>query len=409
MSSISLSHPTGVIEGSFLLPASKSISNRLLILQHLFPGRITIENLSEAEDTVILANALKVREGTVDVKHAGTCLRFLTAFYSCVPSDIILHGSPRLHKRPVGDLVYALRTLGADIDFIDEEGYAPLRIKGKKLEGNKVTIDGSMSSQHVSALMLIAPSLPDGLTIEITGKQVSTSYVQMTERLLFDNGILSTVSNNFIDIPPQLPRLGEILVEPDWSAASYWYAMAALSKSCDIRLPALTNSYLQGDIVISGYMERFGVNTSFEHGMVRLTKTNVLLEDAVFEMDHEPDLVPAMAAGLAGLQINVCFEGVGHLKLKESDRIEAISNELQKCGLEVLTTEDSIEIAAGKINPNVVPHIETYGDHRIAMAFATLALRFKQIQINHPEVVEKSYPFFWDELKKAGFVITQYQ
>ena len=407
MSSIFISHLTGIINGTFLLPGSKSITNRLLILKAIYPQRITIINPSEADDSVIMTNALMVRQGTVDVKNAGTCLRFLTAYYASVPSDILLHGSARLHERPIGDLVEALRTLGADIDYIDKEGYAPLRIKGKTLTGNSVSIDGTLSSQHISALMLIAPSLPDGLTIKLKGEATSATYIQMTERLLFDLGIYSTISDHLIDIPPQLPRISEYLVESDWSAASYWYTIAALSKSCSIYLPALYNSYLQGDIVISNYMQRFGVNTSFDNGQVHLTKTEIVLSDAQYEMNNEPDLVPAMAVALAGLGVKVVFDQIAHLRIKESDRISALETELNNCGFETHSGDDFLEIIPTTIQYELVPQIQTHGDHRIAMAFATLALCFKKIEMHNPEVVEKSYPGFWDELKKAGFVIEE--
>ncbi len=405
MNRVTVSHPTGIVAGTFLLPASKSISNRLLILQALFPDTIEIENCSEAEDTVIMQQALKQKSGTINVGNAGTCLRFLTAYFAAIPGDYIIHGSERLHERPVFDLVNALRQLGADIDYIDKEGFAPLRIKGKVLTASEVEISGEISSQHITALMLIGPFLPNGLTIKWVGKQVSTGYIWMTERILFELGIVCKITDNEMDIPPQKPRKSNMYVEADWSAASYWYSFAALSKSCDIQLPGLTNSYLQGDIVIANYMDRFGVHTSFENGIARLTKTNVLLQQASYNMANEPDLVPALCTCLAGLGVAVQFENIKHLRDKESDRIAVLETELLKCGVQVITTESSIELLPSDLLLDIIPVIETHNDHRIAMAFSALALRFKKIQINNPEVVAKSYPLFWKELEKAGFVV----
>lgn len=403
MSWVTVSHPTGDVAGTFLLPSSKSITNRLLILQALYPDRIDIVNGSEADDSVIMQRALKQRTGVVNVENAGTCLRFLMAYFAVIPGDYILHGTDRLHQRPVYDLVNALRQLGADMDYIDQEGFAPLRIRGKELSASEVEINGEISSQHITALMLIGAYLPNGLTIRIKGKQVSTGYIWMTERILFELGIVCKITEDEIDIPPQKPRKSNFYVEADWSAASYWYSFAALSKTCDIQLPGLTNSYLQGDIVIANYMDRFGVHTSFENGIARLTKTNVLMQQASYNMVNEPDLVPALCVCLAGLGVEVLMENIRHLRDKESDRISALETELLKCGVKVKTTESSIEILPSNLLVNQTPEIETYNDHRMAMAFAALALRFKTIRIKNPEVVAKSYPSFWEELKKAGF------
>jgi 3-phosphoshikimate 1-carboxyvinyltransferase len=400
-------HPAKKVKGTFALPSSKSISNRLLILDALFPGKLDLHNLSNADDTLILKEALQLRSGTIDVKNAGTCLRFLTAFYASVPSDIVIHGSPRLHQRPIAALVNALRNIGAEIDYIDREGFAPLRIKGKKLRGGKISIDASESSQFVTALMLIAPSLTEGLTITLGQSVTSASYINMTEKLLYDAGIHSYIKDQTFDIPPQIPRRTKWLIEADWSAASYWYAIAALAESAEIILPGLTNSYLQGDLVIASYMERFGVHTEFRDDQVILTKQDQLLSEAIYDLQNEPDLVPAMSVALAGLGVHVAFNGIGSLKLKESDRIQALTQELSTCGFQVNISEDGFEIENNQPDGQTRPVIETYNDHRIAMAFATLALKFPEIIILDPGVVKKSYPGFWQELQKAGFQLTE--
>lgn len=405
MSVIGISHPSRRLFGEVHLPASKSISNRLLILQQLFPGKITMDNLSLADDTVILQNALAQGKGSIDLKNAGTCLRFLLAYFSITPGEVILYGTERLHQRPVGELIQALRSLGAEIDCIDQEGFAPVRIRGKKLRGGKVVMQAAQSSQHASALMLIAPALEEGLILTIEGTSSSAAYIEMTEKLMYDCGFIMEVKERTYDIPPQLPRNVHLLVEPDWSAASYWFSMTALSKVSDMQLNGLTPSYLQGDVALVNYMEKFYVHASFNEKGVRLEKSQLLFLEAVYNMKDQPDLVPALAVALAALGVNAWFDHIAHLRIKESNRLQALESELNKCGFHAIAGEDFLQIISSQPDFSIVPRIQTYGDHRMAMAFAPLALIWDEVQIEYPEVVAKSYPDFWEELKKVGFVI----
>ncbi|MFA6261612.1 MAG: 3-phosphoshikimate 1-carboxyvinyltransferase [Bacteroidia bacterium] len=405
MSIIGISHPSRKLQGQVNLPASKSISNRLLILQQLFPGRISIDNLSQADDSIILQQALTQKTGSINLKNAGTCLRFLLAYFSITPGEVILHGTERLHQRPVGELINALRLLGAEIDCIDKEGFAPLRIRGKKLHGGSISMQAAQSSQHASALMLIAPALEDGLVLTIEGESTSASYLEMTEKLMYDCGFIMEVSEQKYDIPPQWPRNVNVSVEPDWSAASYWYCMTCLSIEADLHMNGLTRSYLQGDVAIANYMEHFGVQSHFNEKGVRLAKSPPVLQDAQYNMNEQPDLVPAMAVAFAALGVNAKFEHIAHLRFKESDRLKALETELNRCGFKAVAGIDNLQIIASQPDLTTTPCIQTYGDHRMAMAFAPLALVWDELQIENPEVVEKSYPGFWDELKKVGFLL----
>lgn len=402
MKRLLVSHPNRIISSQIVLPASKSIANRLLILDAVYPGKLQVENIPASDDTKVLQHALEINSGTVNVNNAGTAFRFLLAYYASRPCDIILHGNERLHQRPVSVLVDALRSLGADIDYINQDGFAPLRIRGKILKGRKVSLDISQSSQFASALMLIAPSLPNGLTITIKGKKVSETYIQMTERIMADCGILSDINRNTIDIPPQKVKNGIHKVEPDWSAASYWYTLALLSEKAEIQLTGLNPSYLQGDMAIAEYL-KYGVSTSYNETGTFLSKLESNSEPVLLNLANEPDLFPAIAVAFAVTNKEASLQGLSHLQYKESNRIVAICNELNKCGFNTTSTNSSALIQSSSPDFDMVPEIETYGDHRIAMAFATLSLKFKAICIQDPDVVEKSYPHFWEDLKLAGF------
>lgn len=397
------SHPKGTVR----LPASKSISNRLLVLQALFPEFIHVNQVSEADDTRIMFESLHRTSATIDVGNAGTCLRFLTAFFACSANEVILTGLPRLHQRPIAPLVNALRSLGAKITYLNENGYAPLHIEGSNLKGGEVIVSGAESSQFISALMLIAPTLPEGIDILIEGQAISVPYIHMTATLLRLCGLQCDYSGNHVRIPFGQPAMTEINVEADWSAASYWYTVAALSGKYDLGLEGLINSGIQGDESIVEYMRYLGIQTVRKQGGVRLQAAEVASECAALNLSHEPDLVPAIAVAFAGCKRNLRITGIASLKAKESDRIETIADGLRRCGFQINTGKDELIIEAEDwVLPSQLPIIETYGDHRIAMAFAPLVYVIGEIVINDPEVVNKSYPDFWNQLASLGISIS---
>lgn len=383
---------------------SKSESNRLLILQRFFPN-ISIVNLSDSDDTLVLKNALKMNSGTVNVHHAGTAMRFLTAYYaSQLNSEIILTGSERMQQRPIKILVDALKSLGADIEYLKNEGFPPIKILGKTLQKNKVSIQANVSSQYISALMLVAPSLPNGLQIMLEGKTTSIPYIEMTLSLLKRLGITAEFSNNIIKITSKNEiEQTTVTVESDWSSASYFYSLVALSQHSEIKLRSFLKDSLQGDSSLVSIYSSMGVETIFEpsENAILLKKSNSELPDSLLlELKNTPDLAQTIAVSCFGLGMGCKLTGLHTLKIKETDRLLALKNELEKLGAVVevddtsLTLEKSTNILPGKI-------IETYQDHRMAMAFAPLALK-TEFTINHAEVVSKSYPNFWDDLQKAG-------
>lgn len=408
MSNLRIKHPTKNLTGNITLPASKSICNRVLILKKVLGIHTSIQNIATADDSVIMQHALQQTTGTVDVKNAGTCMRFLTAYYATTPDvDVILHGSERMHNRPIGALVDALITLGADIDYIDKPSFAPLRIKGKKLHGGVVTVDASVSSQFVSALMLVAPHFRNGLSIRLSKNTVSKPYITLTADLLKQFGIDVTVQDDVVIKPYQTQTAPDtFLIEPDWSAAAFWYQLLALAKEGNITLNKLTPNSAQGDAVIADYMERFGISTQYNIQGALLTKNNNYLEKAYYDMLNYPDMVPAMAVLMCALNIPCTFVNVAHLEAKESKRLTALCTELGKCGFDISHNGNELHInSIGEENLVKPTSFNTYQDHRLAMALAPLALLFDEVVINDSEVVEKSYPHFWDDLRMVGFEV----
>ncbi|MBT0606652.1 3-phosphoshikimate 1-carboxyvinyltransferase [Aequorivita echinoideorum] len=386
------------------ITGSKSESNRLLILQAQFP-QITIENFSESDDSSVLKNALSVETGDVDIHHAGTAMRFLTAYYAIKPgAEIILTGSERMQERPIGTLVSALRNLGADISYIKNEGFPPLKISGKKIEENEITIDAGISSQYISALMLVAPSLQNGLKIFLKGTPTSLPYIEMTLSLLKKVGITGIFSENKIEIfPSEKLKHVNINIESDWSSASYFYSLVALSKNAEITLSNFRENSIQGDSALVSIYESLGVKTTFyaSENKIKLSKSKGQLPDSlILNLADTPDLAQTIAVTCFGLGMSCSLSGLKTLKIKETDRLVALQNELQKLGAvvkiddETLFLESSKKIVAGIA-------IETYNDHRMAMAFAPLAVKTELI-INNAEVVSKSYPDFWKDLAKTG-------
>lgn len=509
MASSTITRSEKRLTGSVSLPASKSISNRLLIIQSLCDTDLRIGNLSKADDTRLLQDLLVgiKADQTTDVNHktpsvslnclnAGTVMRFITAYLATTPGTWNLFGSDRMHERPIGILVEALRALGASIEYTGKTGYPPLRITGKPLKGGEVEMDVSVSSQFVSAMLLIAPCLPEGLTIHLIGKQVSSSYVEMTMGVMHEFGIpVERRGASMIIKPggysPETSTTNGFTVEADWSSAAFWYEAAALADSAEIRLPGLHQDSLQGDAILADLFRPLGVETSFDNGGVVLKKaqgavgswqlavgnlqssvhsvrgwgdggmkgwknksdksdegdggdgsdegngnnefvtrnsnhseftSSLVPRSLSLDLSAFPDLAPPLIVTCAALGIPASFTGLHHLRNKESDRLQAIRQELNRIGISIrhhaipgrdlhFTTPSGIieTLKAKQIEPDTADYshllVQTYGDHRIAMAFAMLALRTGVISIDNPSVVSKSYPGFWEELKRLGFEV----
>ena len=398
--------PPSSINGSVTLPASKSISNRVLILNALAKNAQLIDNISDSDDTNALREALANTAGTVNIGAAGTAMRFLTTYLAITPGSRVLTGSERMKKRPIKILVEALRQLGASINYVGEDGFPPLLIDGKVLDGGEITINGNISSQYISALLMIAPTLKNGLSVKITGELISTPYVALTLQLMETFGVKSSWEGNHIDIPHQPYTATPYLVEGDWSAASYWYEMAALCPGAEIRLKGLFRNSLQGDSKVVDIFDELGVSTLFSENEVTLTNTEKKRERFVYNFINEPDLAQAVAVTCALLKTPFHFEGVQSLKIKETDRIEALRAELGKLGYRLEKSDGATLTWNGVYSePCEEAVIHTYDDHRMAMAFAPACLKTEAVTIDDPLVNTKSYPAFWNDLQTAGFMV----
>ena len=392
-----------IIENIFI-SGSKSESNRLLILQKLFDG-ITINNLSDSDDTHHLQHALLTNDTSINIGHAGTAMRFLTAFFATQSNrTVVLSGSERMHQRPIKILVDALRSLGAEISYTKKDGFPPLQIRGKKLTKNNVKINGNISSQYISALLLIAASLPNGLRIQLLGDITSIPYIKMTLSLLNRVGVSTNFEGQYIHVKPYLkPKEQVLVVESDWSSASYFYSIIALSKvGSEIGLSSYSKESLQGDSVLAKIYLHFGVETSFKENSILLRKTKESSKDLLkIDLNKAPDIAQTIAVTCFGLGISCNLNGLHTLKIKETDRLEALHKELSKLGATISVTDDSLDLkASSKINSNI--SIETYNDHRMAMAFTPLAIK-TPIQILDAGVVTKSYRNFWEDMQQIGF------
>ena len=413
---ITLFHPTKSLGGAVQLTGSKSESNRALIIEALGEGKVSIENLSNAADTVTLQQALRDitaaspdSETRIDIGPAGTAMRFLTAFLTIQEGHYYLTGSERMKQRPIGILVEALQTLGANVQYADQTGFPPLTIQGGGTQRNaNIRIKGNVSSQYLSALLLIAGALPEGLHLKIEGELTSRPYLTMTLDMLAEAGIAHQWNGDTISIAPQRATPCRLVIEPDWSAASYWYAMVALAEKADLFLPNLRQCSLQGDAAIASIMAHFGVASTFENGGVRIRKATPNTVDTAKPLDFTacPDLAQTVIVCAAAQRRNLSFTGLHTLRIKETDRIAALQQELGKVGVQLVEEGAVCHLCTdGLFNPGNLT-IDTYEDHRMAMAFAPLALLFKGVQINDPNVVEKSYPDFWKHLNQQGFVIS---
>ena len=402
----SLKNSTKNSFGILRIYGSKSESNRLLILQTLFPG-IEIKNISDSEDTKILFNALSSESNKIDVNHAGTAMRFLTALFSSIPGrSIILTGSNRMQQRPIKILVDALNSLGANINYVNKNGFPPIKIIGRELRDRKVFLEADVSSQYISALMLIAPSLKNGLEINLKKKIVSKPYVEMTKDLLNYFGVKVLQTKNKIEIRPLATIENKIRqVESDWSSASYYFSIVSLSEEAKISLKRFKPKSLQGDSILVSIYKKLGVETAFIKDEMIISKVQdfVLPKSISLNLNNSPDIAQTIAVSCFGLGVNCELSGLKTLKIKETDRLIALKNELEKLGADVNVTKDSISVnSQNSIKKDII--INTYNDHRMAMAFAPLGLKTR-ITIKNPMVVGKSYPLFWDHLHQIGFKI----
>ena len=393
-----LAHHTGNVSGEIFVSGSKSESNRLLILQRSFTD-LKLKNLSNSDDTKYLTKALQGESDVVDISHAGTAMRFLTAYFAAKEGrEVILTGSHRMQNRPISILVDALRSIGADISYKDKEGYPPLVIKGKKLEESKLSIQGNVSSQYISALLLMAPGLDNGLEIELLGTVTSVPYINMTLALLKDLGVSYTWNDNIIKIEAlDTVTEAEMTVESDWSSASYFYSLVALSEEGSVFLNSYKRNSLQGDSSLVEIYKHFGVSTQFEKDRITLKKEHHKTGALTLDLSNSPDLAQTIAVTCFGLGVACDLTGLHTLKIKETDRLVALEQELSKLGASITVTDKSLHLEPGNLfNENVL--IETYDDHRMAMAFAPLALKVP-IQIDDAEVVTKSYTDFWKDFE----------
>ena len=382
------------------LPASKSISNRALILNALAYSPYDIQNLSDCDDTRVTLDALDSNDTTFDIGAAGTAMRFLTAFLAKTVGEWVLTGSERMKQRPIKLLVDALNSLGARIEYVEEEGYPPLRIFGCALTGGEIHLNGEVSSQYISALMMIAPFMQKGLKIILEGNVISKPYIEMTILMMQEFGAQIEIKDNTIHIGSQDYQPIEYFVESDWSAASYWYEILSLVGKGNVFLNGLYQNSYQGDSKVADLFEQLGIKSTFMSKGVLLTSTEIIANEIKYDFTDQPDLVQTLAVTCCLKGIPFIFTGLHSLKIKETDRIAALITELQKLGF-VLTESDEgkLEWNGELCDPAKHISIETYDDHRMAMAFAPTAL-FYSITIEHPEVVSKSYPNFWKDLKK---------
>ena len=395
------------------LPASKSISNRALIIHALSGGQLP-QNLSDCDDTRAVINALRDMPETIDVGAAGTAMRFMTAYLAVTEGEHVITGSERMRHRPVGVLVDALRMLGATINYVAEEGYPPLHISGHPLLGGKLEIPGNVSSQFISALLLIGPVMHLGLSLHLTGEIVSRPYVDLTIHVMHGFGAeVDWTSPDTIEVQPKPYSNAPYLIENDWSASSYWYELASLYSisEANVSMRGLEDSSRQGDSVVKYIFSLLGVKTAFDEPhsgkptTVRLTRHLDSVSQLSYDFLNCPDLAQTVVATCCGLGVTFHFTGLASLRIKETDRLVALQRELRKLGFIIQIINNEELLWDGSVcEPSMEP-IDTYEDHRMAMAIAPLAVKFPGLRINNPEVVTKSYPDFWKDLRKACFTI----
>lgn len=396
--------------GTIALPTSKSISNRALIINALAYSPYDIAKLSDSDDTHVMLEVFNSNSNHFDIGAAGTSMRFLTAYLSKIVGEWVLTGSSRMKQRPIGVLVDALRKLGANIEYVENEGFPPLKITGCALTGGELELAGNISSQYISAILMIAPTMQGGLTIRMTGEVVSKPYIHLTLKLMEQFGVTCQWNGNTIVIPEAIYQAVPFTVEGDWSAASYWYEMMALCQTGEIEIEGLYEQSYQGDSKVAQLFETLGVKTQMKDGRTLLTKVPVTATRFDYDFADQPDLAQTFAVTCAMLKVPFSFAGLQTLRIKESDRIYALIDELAKLGYTLTTNGEDTLVWDGTYSP--VPDakevvIATYKDHRMAMAFAPVALTNGQIKIDDPKVVTKSYPKYWDHLKQVGMMVTE--
>ena len=401
---IKISSKNKTIYGSIDLESSKSISNRLLVIKALCKTKFRIQNLSNAKDTKILNELLNSFNKRIDLncEDAGTTLRFLIAFLATKDGIWKVSGSKRMHERPVKPLIDCLKELGAEIKYSEKEGFPPIEIKSKKLKSKKLSLPGNISSQFISALLLVAPTIENGLTLEITSKVLSKPYITMTLDLMSEFGIEYTWENNLIKVEQQNYLAKNIKVENDWSAASFWYSFLALSKSGEIKIPDLYANSIQGDSVLPSIYSKLGVKTEFNEDSIVLYETKNIAKEIELDLSNHPDLALPIIVTCCGLGIKAHLMGLESLKIKESNRLESIKKELRKFNISCEIDSSSIKI---KESQNIVKPkstIECHNDHRIAMSIAPLSMKVGSIKFDNKNVVNKSYPKFWEDFDRVS-------
>ena len=404
------------LNANIQLPASKSVSNRALIIYALSGGYKLPQNLSDCDDTEVIINAIRYMPEVIDIKAAGTAMRFMTAYLSVMRGTHVITGTDRMKHRPISVLVDALRKLGAQIEYVGEEGFPPLRITGSKLTGGLLEIPGNVSSQYISALLMIGPVLEEGLELRLTGDIISRPYIDLTLWMMREFGADADWSaGDTISVKPQPYSNRDYVIENDWSGASYWYEMVALSqdREATVRLSGLMDGSKQGDSVVKYIFSLLGVKTSFESRdgerlqVVTLKRSGRCVPRLEYDFVNSPDLAQTVVVACCAKGVPFHFRGLSTLKIKETDRIEALKKELLKLGYVLKDINGSELVWDGtRCEPQKHAVIDTYEDHRMALSFAPLGL-LKPIVINNPQVVTKSYPRFWDDLKMAGFEITE--
>lgn len=405
------------LEATISLPASKSISNRALIIYALSGGKNMPSNLSDCDDTEVIINALRNMPKEIDIKAAGTAMRFMTAYLSVMEGTHILTGTERMKHRPISILVDALRKLGANIEYVGTEGYPPLRITGQSLNGGLLEIPGNVSSQYISALLMIAPMLKEGMTLHLLGDIISRPYIDLTLWMMGEFGAdAEWFSNDTIVVKPQPYKSRDYFIESDWSGASYWYEMMALcaDKRSEVKLTGLMDGSKQGDSTTRYIFSLLGVKTQFESKQANIAQTVTLKQNGrcvpklEYDFINSPDLAQTFVVTCAAKGIPFHFKGLSTLKIKETDRIEALKTEMRKLGYVLQDHNNSELIWDGeRCNPSFEQGIDTYEDHRMALAFAPYALLHDRLIINNPQVVTKSYPHYWEDLRLAGFTIEE--
>lgn len=405
---IKISTPNKLINTEIHISGSKSLSNRLLMVRAISGLDLHFKNLSDSDDTITMAKELGLVKGKtssiIDVGHAGTDMRFLSAYLSGKIGDWTLTGSERMQQRPIGELVNTLRKLGANITYLNKEGFPPLKIVGSKLNGGAVEIDGSVSSQFTTALLLIAPTLESGLTLQIKSESVSKPYIKMTIEVMNQFGVAVEQIGNVIKVPSAHYKKDglDYYVESDWSSASYWYSFVALADEAKVTLRNFNKSSFQSDSIVQSLYEKLGVKTQWDATGITLTKQASSISELHYDFLDCPDIAQTVAATCVGLGLKAHLTGLQTLRIKETDRIVAMKNELERFGATIEVTDSSI-----KINPNSSPltptdEIKTYHDHRMAMSIAPLVMKCSTLTFDDEEVVNKSYAAFWDDLQEAG-------